>query len=257
MIVSEIRLRCPTWPNQTATLLDDLVSREWANPATTDLILRLTAVTKATVGRLTVADRGLVAQQALNGLAGPSQELLNAVQNLAAHTPDQDPDRSQAINASDNLLLASASLPVLPIRTTPAVLGKASEQFDREVQSAIGSMSEKVDSVHTRMDEVRGELQEVTDDATALVTQLENRAAEHVTHSGREQERFPTKADGSSSGEIGPRRNEHPRRIPEFSSQPGRRILAGSGAQGEGIQRISGAQDHANGGFSRSGERHA
>ncbi len=161
-------------------ILAELKSREWEHQRASDLIERLEVVAKNIYQRLTVADRGLVAGETLNGIEKPSRRFLDAIQDIANLSLSDEPDYDSASNCADNLLVSASSLPVLPIRTTSEVLGRASEQFDREAQSSTALLLERLESIRSETDGTRNQLEADWTNFQKSVSEFESRVSGRV-----------------------------------------------------------------------------
>ena len=140
---------------QAEARLRELEERAWEHRSKVDLIARLKVVTANILGRLTVPDCGLVTMTTLNELESPSQRFLNEIESIESFPLNDESDHGHINIAGDDLLRAASTLPALPFRTTPAVIEKAAEQFNREAQSATKVVSEKFSAVQSQLDEVK------------------------------------------------------------------------------------------------------
>ena len=152
-------------------LLIELGSVEWDVQEAGDLITRLTVVSENIRARLSIADRNLVPGNVLAPLESQTQELLTAIQSLSNAAPSVPINIARANRWIDDVLATASTLPVLPIRTTNAVLTKASEQFDREATSAKASISAEVEALRLEMEDFRQGIQQA-------LTEFNNRAVE-------------------------------------------------------------------------------
>ena len=123
-----------------------MVNREFHHQASEDAIIRCARVVKHVMGRLTVANRDLVAGESLNHLENPATNLASYVEELAECEDDGEFDVDHLNELIDHLLVSASMLPVLPIRTTPEILLRATENFDDEVRSKVAHVGEQLDA---------------------------------------------------------------------------------------------------------------
>ena len=154
---------------QTEELLNELSERDWQHQTTKDLINRLVAVVKHVLGRITIADRNLVTESSLNQIDSPSHYLLDYVSNLSSYTDDQEPDIQNGSSLADQLLDAAYNLPVFPIRTTPEVIQRVSDQFDSEMQSKAALLEEQFKETRGRASAVLKRVNRVEDMSNDLL----------------------------------------------------------------------------------------
>ena len=157
---------------QANAKLDELSAIDWEHQTRVDLIHRLISVGKNTLDRLN-ADRDLITEETLNNLESPSQEFIDAIDVLIDSPIDDESHWHEANGAADAVLMSASALPTLPIRTTSEVFRRATEQFDREVQSATATFSERVETMGSRVTEISSHLEQVSGQSNELVSQLE------------------------------------------------------------------------------------
>ena len=153
-------------------LLSELSLVDWDNEEMRDVITRLSAICENALGRLTIADRNLVRIPTLHALDIHTQQMLETVQGFKGSAPSLDVAISSVNDQADAILAAASELPNLPIRTTPKVLEKAVEQFDREASSARNSISAEATSLRTEMAELDERIRQSTTDHGDLFNQL-------------------------------------------------------------------------------------
>ena len=162
-------------------LLEDVSSRPWPHQSVTDTIARLRAVERNVLGRLTVADQNLISQQTLDNLQGPSQRFLDSIQEITDTSLDDDSDFECAREAGDELLMAASTLPGLPIRTTPQVLERSAESFDKTIASYAASFADKSEAIRSQVEEVQTRLQEVAANSQSLLGEFGSAMNERFT----------------------------------------------------------------------------
>ena len=167
-------------------LLKELADRDWQHQTTIDLISRLITVTKHILARMTIADRFLVPESSLNNLQSPSNSFLEFVNQLFDCQEDEEPDIEHGSLLADEVLLAGYALPVLPIRTTPEVLQKATEQFDTEVRSKSRLLVERLEDTHTRVATIRDEANLLAAKNEQLEEQFENQLIDQLSQARSE-----------------------------------------------------------------------
>ena len=177
LVVSNLR--------QSETKLRGLGSRGWKYQNKIDLIDRLKVVTGHTLGRLTVPDCSLITETTLDELGPPSQELLNAIEQIQSLPWDDESDNTHINRVADDLLRTAINLPALPFTTTPAAVEKAAEQFNREAESATNAVSEKVREVQSQLSE---NLNEVQSRLTAILAKLEEVSEQSRDHLAQTQQ---------------------------------------------------------------------
>ena len=160
--------------------LRDLEAQEWSSGDTRDLVARLTTVVSSVIGRLTVADRNLVSEITLGELEEYTTAILNTAQGLQQSAPDAGMDLQSVHDQVDELLRVASELPTIPIRTTPIVLERAAEQFDRDVSSASNAISEQVNRLRSEIAEYHERVLQVATEHTDLVAQLGDSAEEKI-----------------------------------------------------------------------------
>ena len=168
---------------QAEARIRDLEERHWEHQNKVDLISRLKGITSHVLGRLTVPDRGLVAMATLDELQNPSQQFLNSIEQIGTLELDVESDHTSINRSADELLRSASTLPAWPFRATSAVFEKAAEQFDRESQSATKLLSESTSPLLVQIEEVRKQLQTVSEQADAILAQTEQKVAEQITQS--------------------------------------------------------------------------
>ena len=135
---------------QSQMLLADLEARKWQHRSTIDAVKRLSAVVRNVIGRLTIADQNLVAAQTLNELEYRSDNFLAQVSHLASYSVDDAPNVDDVMAWADELLVGASALPSLPIRTTPEVIQRVSDQFESEMRSKNASLEERFEATRAR-----------------------------------------------------------------------------------------------------------
>ena len=81
--------------NLQTRVVSDLAERKWANQNVIDLIVRLKAVNKTVLNRLTLSDCNLITQSTLQDLGSQVQQLQNAVNQLDSLPLDGEPNIAQ------------------------------------------------------------------------------------------------------------------------------------------------------------------
>ncbi len=159
---------------ETEELLNELVERDWQHQTTKDLINRLVVVVKHVMGRMTIVDRNLVTESGLGQLDQPSYYLLDYVNNLSGYADDQEPDIHNGSSLADQVLDAAYNLPVFPIRTTPEVIQRVSDQFDSEMQSKAALLEEQFEETRTRTSTVLESVNQQENRQEELAAQFED-----------------------------------------------------------------------------------
>lgn len=165
---------------ESVALLSELSRIDWDNEEMPDVITRLSAICENALGRLTIADRNLVRILTLDALDIHTQQMLDTVRSLKGSAPGLDVAISSVNDQADEILAAASELPNLPIRTTPKVLEKAAEQFDREASSARASISAEATSLRTEMADIYERIQQSTTNHDHLLSQLGDSINEHA-----------------------------------------------------------------------------
>lgn len=162
--------------------LRDLKSQEWEQQRTIDLIDRLYTVGAHVLHRLSAADRALVTQRTLNELEGPSQQFVDAVDQIDSPSSSDEPDYTGCTDIADNLLFVAASLPISRSRGTGEIFERASARFDQESASSAALLAERSEAVLSQVNEYRSKLQEdwnsFQDSLSAMESQVNNRSSQ-------------------------------------------------------------------------------
>ena len=145
-----------------------MANREFQYQASKDAIIRCSRVVKHVLGRLTVANRDLVADRSLSDLDGPSANLTGYVEELSGYEDDGDFDVDYLNDLIDQLLVSAYMLPALPIRTTPEVLLRATEHFDSEVRSKVATVEEHLDVLRTTVASYSDEIEALSEQSRDL-----------------------------------------------------------------------------------------
>ena len=174
---------------QAVEILAQLQSNKWEHQRVIHLIDRLQVVARNVLDRLTLANRWLVTEQMLSDLQEPSQQIISSIHDIANMPLSDEPDYGSIIQYCDDLLARASALPVVTIRTTPEVLQKAAEQFDREVTSSTAELTEKMDAIRSQLTDADRQAQESSDNFQRLVADSEatmnQRVADAESHTNQ------------------------------------------------------------------------
>lgn len=178
--------------------LRELKAQEWTSLDTRDLIVRLTSVVSAVIGRLTIADRNLVPGRTLNDLEGHTATILDSVRKLRQSAPEAGMNLQSVHDQVDELLGVASELPGIPIRTTPIVLERAADQFDRDVSAASDSISEQVNGLRAEIAEHHERILKAANEHTDLVAQLGDAAEDKIVEVRSIAESLTSRLDQST-----------------------------------------------------------
>ena len=174
---------------QAVEILAQLQSNKWEHQRVIHLIDRLQVVGRNVLDRLTLANRWLVTEQMLSDLQEPSQQIISSIHDIANMPLSDEPDYGSIIQYCDDLLARASALPVVTIRTTPEVLQKAAEQFDREVTSSTAELTEKMEAIRSQLTDADRQAQESSDNFQRLVADSEatmnQRVADAESHTNQ------------------------------------------------------------------------
>ena len=184
---------------QAVEILAQLQSNKWAHQRVIHLIDRLQVVARNVLDRLTLANRWLVTEQMLSDLQEPSQQIISSIHDIANMPLSDEPDYGSIIQYCDDLLARASALPVVTIRTTPEVLQRAAEQFDREVTSSTANLTEKMDAIRSQLTDADRQVQESSDNFQRFVAESEatmnQRVADAESHTNQSLSEIQRMAD--------------------------------------------------------------
>ena len=140
------------------TRVSDLAEKEWVNQNVIDLIVRLEAVNKTVLNRLTLSDCNLITQSTLQDLGSQVQQLQNAVNQLDSLPLDGEPNIAQLNEVTDAVLRTSSVLPFAPDNVLGEELQNYAQQYRREAESATGFMRGEFEKIQIQLGNVEREL---------------------------------------------------------------------------------------------------
>ena len=165
---------------QSLEMLLQLKPKQWQQQRVVDLIDRLHVSTKHVLDRLTLTNRYFVTEQMLSQLQKPTRRIVSSIQAIADMDLSDEPDYASTNENTDNLLVVASALPSINIRTTPEVLQRAAEQFDRTVTSSRAEVTENMDSIHSQLTNVHIQVEEALDSIRKLVSDSEETINQRV-----------------------------------------------------------------------------
>ena len=153
---------------ETSALLTGMASQEWDAEEERNLVDRLGRVVRDPFLRMAVADPNLIPTNLLAELEGPTQAILEIVQNLEPSAPNANINLSRANEQTDELLVAAAALPAMPSATTDETIQNAIEEVNYEASSAVLSISDKVSELHSAMQKMESTVQDAKSESAEL-----------------------------------------------------------------------------------------
>ena len=117
------------------TRVSDLAERKWVNQNVIDLIVRLEAVNKTVLNRLTLSDCNQITQSTLQDLGSQVQQLQNAVNQFDSLPLDGEPNIAQLNEVTDVVLRTSYVLPFAPDNVLGEELQNYAQQYRLEAES--------------------------------------------------------------------------------------------------------------------------
>ena len=161
-------------------LLADLKDRDWQQGTDTEVLIKLEAVVKNVIARMTIADRNLVAAQTLRELDYRSAEFLRHIQFLDSHPDFEQPNLDAAVTWADELLVASSSLPAVPLQDSSGVLEGILTGFDLDVRRKTASLEENLREIRSQTSEVQNSLRHSSTRFDQLQKDFDRRLAEQL-----------------------------------------------------------------------------
>ena len=128
---------------------------------------------------------------------------------------DDESDFECAREAADELTMAASTLPALPIRTTPQVLERSAEAFDRALASSVASFADKSAAIRSQVEEFESAMNQrftqTENQSSALASEMNETATslmEQVTEATERLEREVTSIQESFRSAEQSRSNE-------------------------------------------------
>ena len=181
------------------TRASDLAERKWVNQNVIDLIVRLEAVNKTVLNRLTLSDCNLITQSTLQDLGSQVQQLQNAVNELDSLPLDGEPNIAQLDEAADAVLRTSSVLPFAPDNVLGEELQNYAQQYRHEAESATGFMRGEFEKIQIQLGNVERELGEHSSQSKEILTQAQELVTEQTNQSTTNLNALQTRINQATS----------------------------------------------------------